>query len=264
MDNRLSRYKIWLDQSEFDIKGAIVSYEGGCYEWACYQSTQAVEKVLKAVVVFSGFRPPKTHKLGVLVGIANQANNAFRSISLDYRKIESYSFISRYPFIIPGKDKTPHEFITRNDAEICLKLAKDLVSSVKTFLTSNVLQDNRLNIEMGDYYYSKDKIQKRLDEVIKVLTNSNDIFVEKIVLFGSFSRLTLVPKTSTMDLLIIGRTNLDFLERVRYVRDVTHSGEPIIEPIVYLPEELDFLLNDEREGFLESALEEGKVVFEVR
>src|SRR5476651_1724826 len=93
------RFRIWLLQAKFDLGAAKVSYDGNYYEWTCYQSVQAVEKALKAVVVHAGWRAPMTHKLGVLISIANHANKLFVDIKLNFRKIEAYTFVSRYPFV---------------------------------------------------------------------------------------------------------------------------------------------------------------------
>ena len=38
----------WLEQAKADIRAAEISRNGGSYEWACFQSQQAGEKILKA------------------------------------------------------------------------------------------------------------------------------------------------------------------------------------------------------------------------
>jgi len=39
----------WLRQAEKDLEKAKLDLEGGFYEWACFTSQQAAEKVIKAV-----------------------------------------------------------------------------------------------------------------------------------------------------------------------------------------------------------------------
>ena len=129
-----NRFKVWLQQAKYDLNAAKISVSGKQYEWACYQAIQSVEKMIKSVIVHSGFRPPKVHKLGVLLGMANKANNTFESVKLNFRKIESYTFISRYPFVIPGQNKTPHELITKEEATTCISLANDILKKIELFL----------------------------------------------------------------------------------------------------------------------------------
>lgn len=49
------RYQDWLKQAERDFKAAQDSLRAGNYEWAVFQSIQAAEKALKAVLLFCGF-----------------------------------------------------------------------------------------------------------------------------------------------------------------------------------------------------------------
>lgn len=264
MDQQKSRrYHIWLDQAKFDLDAAQVSLDAGFFEWACYQSVQSVEKCLKAVLVHAGWRPPKTHKLGALLSMCNYANEFFVEVRLNYRKVEAYTFISRYPFVYPNQDIAPHDLITKDDALTCITLAQDLHIEVHSFLDKNIIKA-RKPVALKDYYFTAEDIQKRITEVVDVLQTDAQLRVEKIILFGSFARESTRPKTSTMDLIIIARTALSFIERIKYVREITRGGEPIIEPLIYTPHEFDVLLNEEGEGFIESAIDEGKVIFEKR
>lgn len=257
-----NRYRIWLKQSRYDLDAAQNSYENGHYEWACYQSIQSVEKALKAVVVHSGFRAPRTHKLGVLISMANKANSLFKDVKLKaFRKIESYTFISRYPFVVPGVDQTPHDTITKNDAQACLGIANDISEKIESFIATNKSNGNQ--IEFEEYYYTDEEISARKDDVRSCLIECTDLDVQKIYVFGSFAdKHRSHPKNSTMDILIVAETEMTFIERIEYVREKTKGGFPIIEPLVYKPSEFDTLLNEEGEGFLESALDTSELLYE--
>src|SRR5690348_1124500 len=99
-------FRIWLLQAKFDLEAAKISLNNNYYEWACYQSVQSTEKALKAVLVHAEWRAPKTHKLGILMSMANHANKLFFNIKVNFRKLEAYEFISRYPFVYPDKNIT--------------------------------------------------------------------------------------------------------------------------------------------------------------
>ncbi|MCA9386513.1 HEPN domain-containing protein [Candidatus Dojkabacteria bacterium] len=261
VSSQKNRYYVWLEQSKYDLEAAQNSFKMGSYEWTCYQSLQSVEKCIKAVIVHAGFRPPKVHKLGVLMGMANKANPNFINISLKFRKIESYTFISRYPFVIPGQNKTPHELINKEDGQTCLDIAMDVHATITSFIKENTSRSDK-DLVLEDYYFKGDEVQKRIDVVIDELKKCENLNIHKIILFGGFAREYARPKSSTMDILIVADTKLSFIERIQYVREITRGGEPIIEPLIYTPEEFRELLEEEGEGFLESALDEGKVLFE--
>ncbi len=258
------RYRVWLDQAEHDIEIAKISVTANYYEWACYQSIQSVEKALKSVIVHAGWRPPKVHKLGVLMSMANRANKLFFEVKFDYRKIEAYTFISRYPFVIPKQDLSPHHFVTKKDAETCIQVASQIFFKIKDFIEKGKVQRNGEQdvIEIKDYYFSNEEVENRISEIVNQLQKSDKLDVFKIVLYGGFARDNTRPITSTLDILIVAKTELPFFERINHVHDLTKGGSPIVESLVYTPEEFEKMLNEEGEGYLESAIEEGRVIWE--
>ena len=255
------RFRIWLLQAKFDLEIAQISLKEDYFEWACYQSVQSVEKALKAVLVHAGWRSPKTHKLGVLVSMANHANRLFVDIKLNFRKIEAYTFISRYPFVFPGRNITPHDLITRQDADTCVALAQNIYSSIEQFLSEDKLEKGEA-IRNEDYYFDEAEIKTRIEKFISILTSDEQLKVSKIILFGTFAREKIVPMSSTMDMIIIADTELPFIERIKYVREITAGSEPIVEPLVYTQSEFDYMKDEEGEGFIESAIEEGRVIYD--
>lgn len=130
----IKRYAVWLEQAEYDLKAAELSRDNQFYEWACYQSQQSVEKALKSVLVHAGWRPPKMHKLPVLMGYCNSANKEFKKTKFEFRDLGSFTFVSRYPFLIPGKNTSPHNFITLENAQTCIKQAKQILLKIKKLL----------------------------------------------------------------------------------------------------------------------------------
>lgn len=131
-----------MKQSYFDLQAAKLSFENGFNEWAAYQSEQSAEKVLKAYIVYVGFRPPKLHKLSILVSMANKVecsydkkiSNKFRNLDINFKTLQAFTFISRYPFVIPGERDAPHEYITFEDAQICIDEASDLFTKVTNLI----------------------------------------------------------------------------------------------------------------------------------
>jgi HEPN domain-containing protein len=128
------RFHVWLKQAEYDIEAAKKSLEDEYHEWACFQAEQAAEKALKSVLVYYGRSAPKLHKLGVLIGLVKNVETRFRGIHIDIAELQSYTFNARYPFLIPGNYETPHDYITKEDAEICIKQAETILNLIKEFL----------------------------------------------------------------------------------------------------------------------------------
>jgi len=82
--------------------------------------------------------------------------------------------------------------------------------------------------------------------------------LHKVIIFGSLARGE--KKEGTLDVLIVADTNLKFFDRITAVLSSCSGGYPPIEPIVYTKKEFEYMKKS-GEGFIEDALEEGKVVF---
>jgi len=128
------RHLVWFEQAKYDLEAAEVSKQNQFYEWACFQSEQAVEKGLKGVLVQAGWRPPKMHKLAVLMSYCNKSNAQFRKTKFEFRDLEVFTFIARYPFLLPGENSSPHKFITLEDAEKCINQARIFLRKILKLL----------------------------------------------------------------------------------------------------------------------------------
>jgi HEPN domain-containing protein len=128
------RFEVWLSQAQHDLAAAKHSVEAGFYEWGCFQSEQAAEKALKSIIVYHGRSAPKLHRLGVLVGIVKNLDTRFRGIHMDIADLQSYTFTARYPFLVPGSFETPHDYITVEDANLCIHKAQVILNLIKELL----------------------------------------------------------------------------------------------------------------------------------
>ena len=249
-----------MEQAMYDIQAAKMSLDNKFYEWAAFQSVQAAEKALKAVLVHSGWRAPKMHRLSVLMGLGNEANPEFKKTKFKFRELETYTFISRYPFALPGKNQSPHKFITEKDANKAYHYAQDILEKVNKLLKVEI-KGKQKKVEQ---HLSKEQLESRIKEVTEIL--KKEFNPEKIILFGSFAKKGMEDKDefTTMDIMIIADSKLPFIDRIREARMVTKGGIPAIEPLVYTPEEFRIMTEEEGEGFLEEAVEKGRVLYEKR
>ncbi len=253
------RWQVWLRQAKYDLAAAFLSLENEYFEWATYQAEQAVEKSLKSVIVHAGGKAPKIHKLGILFGFCNQVNDNFRNTDFNFKHIESFTFISRYPFLLPDKSLTPHELISERNANEALVEASDVILKISKLL-KKVSYKKLESTELKAEIYKPEVIEKRAKSIVNSIKKTFD--TESIILFGRFAREWGNPLSGTMDILIIANCEqCPFVERIYKAREATKGEFPIIEPLVYTPEEIQ-ILHQENESFLKSAFAEGKILYE--
>lgn len=105
----------------------------------------------------------------------------------------------------------------------------------------------------------RERLDRALADVIEQIIQELD--PERIIVFGSMARGD-VHQDSDLDLLIVKETDRPFLQRIDDVLAVLQTDVPV-EPLVYTPTELR-RLREEGRDFIETILEEGRVVYERR
>ena len=100
-------------------------------------------------------------------------------------------------------------------------------------------------------------LERELTRYVRLLTEHGD--PERVIVFGSLATGQ-VWAWSDIDLVIVERTDLPFLQRLRQVRKMLRPkvGTDIL---VYTPEEFE-QLRQERPFFREEILAKGRVVYE--
>ncbi|MCL2411311.1 MAG: HEPN domain-containing protein [Treponema sp.] len=89
----------WVEIADNDFDSAVLLNEAvrkHC-EIICYHCAQAVEKYLKAYLVFKGVIPKKTHDLLFLVNLCNELNSDFESIITECSFLNKFANDIRYP-----------------------------------------------------------------------------------------------------------------------------------------------------------------------
>ena len=125
----MNRWKDWYDQGVRDFARAQLDVEHAFYEWACFTSQAAAEKVIKAVGLKQGvtlWGPSLTELLGLLaVRMDVPAEILEKAQSLDL-----YYIPARYPNGFPsGK---PADYFSENKAREAL----DAASRIQRFCES--------------------------------------------------------------------------------------------------------------------------------
>ena len=111
--------KWWVEVARKNLERAEASVERGDFEAAVFWSQQTVEFMLKALVLFKGMLPPKTHNLVELYGLVRDLVGDVAEELLS--ELTPYYSISRYPDIFPGVP-----VVHRNTALRFLRFSREL------------------------------------------------------------------------------------------------------------------------------------------
>jgi HEPN domain-containing protein len=107
----------WIEKAEHDLIAAklIVEHQPIILDIACFHCQQAVEKLLKTLLVFKKEEFPKTHNLDLLQQMCSNHQPGFAAI--DLKNMEDFAVRRRYPhdFIRPEIEETK-EFIQITEA----------------------------------------------------------------------------------------------------------------------------------------------------
>ena len=117
----MERYKSWLERakSSYEISKTAVKSDAIFYEDLCYQSQQAVEKALKALLIYYGADPDFTHNIGLLLNKIEQFVGIPDDIKLT-TNLTKYAVMTRYPGEYDDITKKDYEESTRT-AKKCLE-----------------------------------------------------------------------------------------------------------------------------------------------
>lgn len=112
----------WLDFAGEDLHMAKLAMRDSLFNQVCFHAQQVAEKTLKSLIITAGVLPPKTHKLGDLLGLLPVAlpdNLRPRLLLLD-----RYYIPTRYPDAVPGSLATGMP--NQADAEEALSASTDI------------------------------------------------------------------------------------------------------------------------------------------
>jgi len=125
----------WLEIADNDFDSAILLNEAvrKHYEIICYHCAQAIEKYLKAYLIFNNIIPKKTHDLRFLLNSCIEINKDFENIITECTYLNKFSNDIRYP----------HKYQT-NESDVSYSI--NAVRKVKEFK----LIDDLRNIKKND------------------------------------------------------------------------------------------------------------------
>lgn len=125
----------WLRQAEGDLKAAGDSLKDENFDWACFQSQQAAEKVLKAYLYNLGYTTIHSHSVRVLLGQSIQKGAPLSPFDEIARFLDNFYIPTRYPNGL-DEDLAPVEYYDRKDAQKCVESATSILTAAKKFIKS--------------------------------------------------------------------------------------------------------------------------------
>ena len=126
----MNRYEEWLKRAYSSLELAKFSNnESVYYEDLCYQAQQVVEKGLKALLIFYGVEPEKTHNLSILLQELEKHTELNDEIK-EVLKLYNFAVQTRYPGdYVPIEKEEYEQSVTI--AENCLKWIEEKIKSNK-------------------------------------------------------------------------------------------------------------------------------------
>jgi len=99
MDKKLELVKEWLNKASHDLQMAelALKYKPELRDSICFHCQQAVEKSLKAHLVFLDIPFKKTHSLTYLLDLINEKDSISEEVYSQIELLESYAVEIRYP-----------------------------------------------------------------------------------------------------------------------------------------------------------------------
>ena len=96
MKEKADLVKGWLRKASSDLVAMEASRQAGALDACCFHAQQAVEKLLKAFLVYHDVDFPFTHNLARLLKLATDADAACRALEEAARTLTPYAVELRY------------------------------------------------------------------------------------------------------------------------------------------------------------------------
>ncbi len=110
----------WLKRARSNLERAKIGKvtQGILYEDLCFDAQQAVEKSLKAILIKLNQSFPKTHSIGILLKLIEEADVEIPKNINQAKLLTAYAVDSRYP--------GDYEPVSKEEYKEALKIAEDV------------------------------------------------------------------------------------------------------------------------------------------
>ncbi|HEY3127995.1 MAG TPA: HEPN domain-containing protein [Acidobacteriota bacterium] len=129
----MERSADWLDQAQGDLDHARNDLQGGFYDWACFSSQQASEKVVKAVFQKLG-QEAWGHSVADLLREMRKSQNVPEDLMDMALELDKAYIPSRYPSAHPSG--SPRGRYTKGENERMISHAEKIIKHCKDLLSA--------------------------------------------------------------------------------------------------------------------------------
>jgi len=123
-----SNFRAWLAKASNDLLNVENNLQADRVPWdtVCFHAQQAVEKTLKAFLVYHGRTPKKTHDLVALLAESVDIDASLVGLQSDCRRLTVFAVGSRYPDDLFVPEEADGKDMARTAKEICAEVMKRL------------------------------------------------------------------------------------------------------------------------------------------
>lgn len=116
----------WLAFARQDLRMAELAMGEELYNQVCFHCQQSAEKAVKGLLVHQGQTPPRTHRLGDLLGLLDP--NLPSGLTIEIQLLDRFYIPTRYPDALPGI--FPEGLPDAEDAREALTVAHRVIETV--------------------------------------------------------------------------------------------------------------------------------------
>ncbi|GBC95912.1 hypothetical protein HRbin16_01712 [bacterium HR16] len=126
----------WFRFAEEDLRVAALVFEEQIYTQTCFHAQQAVEKILKGLLVYQERLPPKTHALLYLW--EQLSPNPLSDFKEEISLLNLFYAPTRYPDALPGS--LPDGYPSKDIAEKALQWATAIYQRAQEYIKRSAIE----------------------------------------------------------------------------------------------------------------------------
>ena len=128
----------WLCFARDDVRMAELAHREGIYSQCCLHTQQAIEKSLKAFILFNGQKPPKIHNLDELLNACVTFDASLNAFRTKCTIVNQYYIPTRYPDMIAGGlAALPNQSDAQEALDTAKKVFKNIEAKMLPTITSS-------------------------------------------------------------------------------------------------------------------------------
>ncbi len=124
-----NQYSEWIDRAKIDLESAeiLLTSNRAVHAVSVYESHQAIEKMLKAYLIFNDIQIKKTHGLMKLLSLAVESNPSLKTLASGVQRLDELYPVLRYP---------TGDHVELSDAKDCFEIASKVIDFLSQLMVT--------------------------------------------------------------------------------------------------------------------------------